>query len=325
VTYDLDLGKLGDGYILNSDLLYTKSQDSAIIYWANLERTGTAPDGRPIYTNTRGFLNDAILTNVKGKDGESINWSIALNKAYDSGWDWSLGYAYTHSKDVNPMTSSVSFSNYANIAVSDPNNPGPAVSNYLIPHRFTARLAYEAYWWDDNRTKITLFGAVNQGRPYSYVFSRTDGDVFGDRVDYRHLLYVPDGPNDPLVVYADSFDQQAFWDFVDKEGLKPGIQKRNDQFSNWWGHLDLKFEQDFPGFFQKDKFTAYVVISNFCNLLNDNWCVLKEASFPRTDDVVIMDIQDGKYVFEDFVRPGGQSRATNPSLWEMRIGLRYVF
>jgi len=325
VTYDLDMGKLGDGYILNSDLLLTRAQDSAIIHWDNLELVGTAPDGRPIYNNTRGFLNDAILTNVKGSDAKSLNWSIGLNKAYDNGFDWSLGYAYTKAKDVNPMTSSVSFSNYANVAVSDPNDPGVAVSNYSIPHRFTLRMAYEAYWWGDNRTKITMFGAMNQGRPYSYVFSRTDGDVFGDRVDFRHLLYVPDGPNDPNVVYDAGFDQDAFWAFVDKEGLKPGIQKRNDQLSNWWGHLDLKFEQEIPGFFGKDKFTAYVVISNFCNLLNDNWCVLKEASFPRTDDVVIMSIENGKYVYEDFVQPGGQSRSTNASLWEMRVGLKYVF
>jgi len=53
------------------------------------------------------------------------------------------------------------------------------------------------------------------------------------------------------------------------------------------GAPDLRFEQEFPGFFDKDKFSAFFVISNFCNLLTDNWCVLKEMSFPRTDDVVI--------------------------------------
>ena len=60
-------------------------------------------------------------------------------------------------------------------------------------------------------------------------------------------------------------------------------------------------------------------------MLNDDWCVLKEASFPRTDDVVDMEIVDGKYLFEEFVEPGGQSRATDASLWEMRIGLKYTF
>jgi len=326
VTYDLDLGKLGDGYVLNSDLLYTKANDSAIVVRSNLEQIGTAPDGRPVYRSTRGFRNDTILTNVKGKDETSLNWSIGLNKSYESGWDWSMGYSYTKAKDVNPMTSSTSGSNYGNVAVSDPNNPGRALSNYSIPHRFTGRVSFEAFWWDDNRTKISLFGSMNQGRPYSFVFSRDDGDTFGDFRDGRHLLYVPDGPNDPNVVYADGFNKQGFFDFVDKFNLKSGIQDRNDQQSNWWGHLDLRFEQEFPGFFSKDKFSVFLVISNFCNLLNDDWCVLKEAGFPRMDDVVDMEINDDDiYEFQQFVNPGGQSRSITASLWEMRIGLQYRF
>ncbi len=320
--------ELGDGYIINSDLLYTKSEDSAIVVRANYVQIDTAPDGRPIYLNTRGGLfgrNDTILTNVKGSDATALNWSIGLNKSHDNGIDWSLGYSYTKAKDVNPMTSSTSSSNYGNIAVSDSNNPGLAISNYSIPHRFTARISYEAYWWGENRTMFSLFGSANEGRPFSYVFSRDDGDTFGDARDYRHLLYVPDGPNDSSVVYEDGFDQQAFFDFIQKEGLKPGIQKRNDHQSDWWAHFDLRIEQEFPGFFANDRFSAFLIIKNFCNMLNDSWCVLKEAGFPRTDDVVDMEVVDGKYLYESFVNPGGQSRATQASLWEMRIGLKYTF
>lgn len=324
-TFDLDLGALGSGYVLNGDILLTKSEDSAIVVRPNLVQVGTAPDGRPIYNNIRGFLNDTVLTNVKGSDGKSLNVSFSLSKAYDNGFDWSLGYSYTDAEDVSPMTSSTSGSNFGNIAVSDPNNPGRAVSNYSIPHRFTLRLAYEAYWWGDNRSKISIFAAANQGRPFSYVFSRDDGDVFGDARDFRHLLYVPDGPSDPNVVYASGFDQQAFFDFIAAEGLEPGIQKRNDHDSDWWVHWDLRLEQEFPGFREGDNFSAFVVVKNFCNLLNDDWCVLKEASFPRTDDIVDMDIVNGQYLYQSFISPGGQSRAVQASLWELRVGVKYRF
>ena len=317
--------ELGDGYIINADLLYTKSEESAIVVRPNLVEVAIAPDGRPVYDNTRGFLNDTILTNVQGKDATALNLSLGINKAYDNGFDWSFGYAYTKAKDVNPMTSSTSSSNYGNVAVYDPNNPGLAISNYSIPHRFTARLSYEAYWWGENRTKFSLFGAANQGRPYSYVFGFDDGDTFGDARNFRHLLYVPTGPSDPLVVFEDGFDQAAFFDFVAKEGLKPGIQKRNDHLSDWWVSFDLRVEQEIPGFFGSDRFSAFVVIKNFCNMLNDDWCVLREAGFPRTDDVVDMEIVDGKYLYESFINPGGQSRATDASLWEMRVGLKYTF
>ncbi len=317
--------ELGDGYIVNADLLYTKSKESAIVVRPNLVEVAIAPDGRPVYDNTRGFLNDTILTNVQGKDATALNLSAGISKSYESGFDWSFGYAYTKAKDVNPMTSSTSSSNYGNVAVYDSNNPGLAISNYSIPHRFTWRLSYEAYWWGDNRTKISLFGAANQGRPFSYTFTRDDGDVFGDARDGRHLLYVPTGASDPLVEFADGFDQAAFFDFVAREGLKPGIQKRNDHQSDWWVHYDLRLEQEIPGFFGKDKFSAFVVIKNFCNMLNDDWCVLKEAGFPRMDDTVNMDIVNGKYLYQSFSEPGGQSRATQASLWEMRVGLKYTF
>lgn len=317
--------ELGDGYIINGDILYTKSEDSAIVVRPNLVQVGTSPDGRPIYDNTRGFLNDTVLTNVKGADAKALNISLGINKSFENGFEWAAGYSYTDAKDVNPMTSSTSSSNYGNIAVRDPNNPGLAISNYVIPHRFTARLAYKAYWWGDNRTMFSLFGSLNEGRPYSYVFSRNDGDVFGDQRDFRHLLYVPDGNGDPKVVFGPDFDQAAFFEFVKKEGLKPGTQKRNDHNSSWWGSFDLRIEQDFPGFFENDRFSAYVTIANFCNMLNDDWCVLKEAGFPRTDDVVEMDLVNGQYLFEEFVNPGGESRSTAASLWEARIGVRYEF
>lgn len=317
--------ELGDGYIVNADLLYTKSQDSAIVTRSNLVQVDTAPDGRPVYNNTRFFLNDTILTNVSGSDARALNLSLGVSKSHDNGVDWSVGYSYTDAEDVNPMTSSTSSSNYGNLAVSDPNNPGLATSNYSIPHRFTARVSYEAYWWGENRSKFSIFGSMNEGRPFSYVFSRDDGDVFGDARDYRHLLYVPNGPSDPNVIYDSSFDQEAFFAFIAKEGLKPGIQKRNDQQSSWWGHLDFRFEQEFPGFFEGDRFSAFVIVKNFCNLINDDWCVLKEASFPLTDDVVNMDIVDGKYLYQSFVNPGGQSRATQASLWEVRVGVKYEF
>ena len=65
------------------------------------------------------------------------------------------------------------------------------MSNYNVPHRFTFRVGYSAYWFGDNRTHFSLVGAVNKGRPYSYTFTEDDGAIFGDWIDERHLLYVP--------------------------------------------------------------------------------------------------------------------------------------
>jgi hypothetical protein len=299
-----------------------------------LRETGTAPDGRPIYTDTRPFFRfggtDYILTNVQGSDARSWQLSLNLTKFYDNGFDWSIGYAYTDAEDVSPMTSSVAFSNFANIAVDDPNGPSRAASNYNIPHRFTFRLGYSTYWWGDNRTNFTLVGAHSEGRPYSYTFADGDGDVFGDFVNGRHLLYVPTGPDDPNVQFADGFDTAAFFDFVQASGLQGyagGIAPRNAFNSDWWTYFDLRIEQEFPGFGDGHKFAGFIVIRNLCNLLNSEWCVLREAGFPRNQGIVDVDITDDgtQYIYEAFNDPPGQGRVSDPSLWEIRLGLTYRF
>jgi outer membrane receptor for ferrienterochelin and colicin len=320
----------GDGYVVNADILYTKSQDSAIVKNGTMVQTSTAPDGRPVYTDPRRFNSDFILTNVEGKDARSWQFSINLAKTYDFGLDWSVGYAYTNAKDVSPMTSSVAFSNFANISVDDPNGPSLAKSNYNVPHRFTWRVGYSAYWWGDNRTQFMLVGAINKGRPFSYTFEGDDGDTFGDYIDNRHLLYVPDGPNDPLVTYLEDFNQEAFFAALAETGLDKyagEIAPRNAFSSDWWSWYDLRIEQEFPAFRQDHNFLAWVTIKNFCNLLNSEWCVLKEASFPRAQGIVDMEISDDgtQYVYEEFIEPSGQGRVSDPSLWEIRIGLTYRF
>jgi hypothetical protein len=332
-AWKLNLGttwNFGDDYVVNADLLYTKAKNSAIVVNGTMVQTSTAPDGRPVYTDPRRFNSDYILTNVEGSDAKSWQFSINLAKSYDNGFDWSVGYAYTNSKDVSPMTSSVAFSNYAFISVDDPNSPSLAKSNYNVPHRFTFRVGYSAYWWGDNRTNFTLVGAVNKGRPFSYTFEGDDGDTFGDYISNRHLLYVPDGLNDPLVTYLDSFDQEAFFAAIADTGLDKyagEIAPRNAFSSDWWTWYDLRVEQEFPAFKEDHKFAAWFVVKNLCNLINNEWCVLREASFPRAQALVDMEIsEDGtQYVYEQFVEPSGQGRVTDPSLWELRIGLTYRF
>jgi hypothetical protein len=162
------------------------------------------------------------------------------------------------------------------------------------------------------------------------VFSDDDGDTFGDFISNRHLLYVPTGPNDPLVMFADSFNQDAFFAALADTGLDKyagEIAPRNAFSSNWWTYYDLRVEQEFPAFRDDHKFAGWITIKNLCNLINDEWCVLQEASFPRAQGVVDMEIsEDGsKYIYEEFIEPSGQGRVSQPSSWEVVVGLTYRF
>ena len=347
-TWEFDAGPLGEGYVLQGDFIFTRADDSAIIIDDDLVQVFTSFDGRPIYFQTdksvpgceadplanpfgcgRQFDQDFILTNVIGDDAESKTYSLALSKSHDWGLDWTIGYANTEADDVSPMTSSVAFSNYILNMVSDPNNPGLATSNYQIGQRWTLKLAYGRAFFGDNYTRFTLYGSVNEGRPYSFTFNDFDGQVIGPFFNFdndRSLLYVPTGPTDPNVNFDPGFDETAFFDFVAASGLTGGqTVPRNAFTGSWWSKFDVKISQEIPGF-GDHKGSVFIIIENFGNLLNDDWGVLYEQSFPRNQAVVdaSYDMATDQYTFTSF-RPGSQRRVQAPSLWQARIGISYRF
>ncbi|MGB2263871.1 MAG: hypothetical protein ACPH3C_01685, partial [Glaciecola sp.] len=72
------------------------------------------------------------------------------------------------------------------------------------------------------------------------------------------------------------------------------------------------------------KASAFFVIKNFTNMLNDDWGVLRQGSFVG-ENIVNANINDaGQYVFERFNEPS-TSFQRGPSLWEIRMGVKYSF
>ena len=321
-TYTTD-----DGYSFTADLLYNRKVDTAMIRDAGIEYSGeTAPDGRPMLTSPEGRTGDYVLTN-SGKDASSLIMSLGAHKSFDFGLDATFGYSYTQSEDNNPMTSSVSGSNYAYFATTDPLNPASATSDFEIPHRFTLTLSYAVQFVDGYDTRFSLFGQSSAGRPLSYTFSRTDRE-FGDSnwSGSRQLLYVP-AVDDANVVYDPGFDLAAFNAFIEDEGLTRGaIQGRNDHNADWWTTFDLKVTQQIPGFMEDHKGSVFVTVKNLGNLLNDDWGVMKKGAFVGHRMVEASINESGQYVFERF-NDGSQDLniENDPSLWEVRIGVDYKF
>jgi hypothetical protein len=59
-------------------------------------------------------------------------------------------------------------------------------------------------------------------------------------------------------------------------------------------------------------------------MLNDDWGVLRQGSFVG-ENIVNANINDaGQYVFERFNEPS-TSFQRGPSLWEIRMGVKYSF
>ncbi|WND01584.1 carboxypeptidase regulatory-like domain-containing protein [Temperatibacter marinus] len=353
-TIDFDAGMFGDDYRFGFDFLYSKTRNAATIIDSTLEQIGTAPDGRPLYFSVnradadcaadvgsnpfgcnRWFNSDYILTNSEDS-GRHYVLSGYLRKSHDNGIDWSLGYAYTDATDANPMTSAVAFSNFSGVTASDRNNLSAATSNWEIKHRFTGKFSWAKDFWDDNTTRLTVFASVQSGRPYGFTFLDGGGafngsfDEFGDGVDRGSLLYVPTGVNDPLVNFGPDFNTTTFFAFLENQGLMEyagQILPRNVNTSRWWGKVDLKFEQELPTIVEGHKLSAFMVIENFTNLLNDDWGVQYHGGYFGNTSIVDarIDTTNNVYNFNEFVRRDPQSRRSGPSLWEIRFGVRYKF
>ncbi|RXE87063.1 TonB-dependent receptor [Pseudoalteromonas sp. A757] len=310
-------------YVFSVDYLYTDKQDSAVIKNITLASDETAPDGRPIYNDKlHSRESDLMLTNVSGDDGYSHVLSFGMNKSFDNGIDLALSYAYTVAKDVHPMGSSVAFSNYHRIATADPQNPEVATSDYEVPHRATMSLSYKTELFDGLETRFSLFGQASMTNPYSYTFNNTG--MFGYADEKRDLLYVP-SEGDQRVVYGEEFDKAAFDSWIGREGLSRGqIQDRNSQDGEWFVTFDLKVEQEFGGFADGHKGSAFFVIKNVGNLLNDDWGTLERGT--SMQNAVTASINDnGQYVFEKFNNPSGTDFEIKPSLYEIRFGVKYNF
>ncbi len=320
-TFDNDI-------VLAVDLLHNKKRNTATILDYAIQRTGEQTfDGRPLYENKEGRrTGDYVLTNSK-EDGQSTILSFALNKEFENGLEATFSYAYTDSKDTNPMTSSVAGSNFGHIATTTPDRPTMETSNYEVPHRFTLNLSYATQIIGDLDTRFSLFGSASKGQPYTFTFDSSDRE-WGDSNwnGSRQLLYVP-ADGDANVVYADGFDKAAFDAFVESEGLSRGKTVGRNAFNaDWHISFDLKISQELPGLYEGQRGSAFFILKNVGNFLNDDWGVMKQGQFVG-NRMVEMSINDaGQYVYEEFNAGNEEQEIYNDaSLWEMRVGVRYTF
>ena len=110
---------LGGEYVVNADVLYSTSSNSAMVMRGDLVPNG---ENAPWHSAVRAAfgLPSFVLTN-SNEGNRSLTASFSVAKEYDNGFDWAFGYAYNDAEDVQPMTSlSVAFSNYNNRAVHEP-------------------------------------------------------------------------------------------------------------------------------------------------------------------------------------------------------------
>ncbi|MFZ8201538.1 TonB-dependent receptor [Alteromonas portus] len=236
-----------EDYILQADLLVSRTQNQAIVLRGDIDQVGTTDDGYAIYESNR--VPSFVLTN-SDEDSVSYTVSLAVSKAYDNGVSLSGGYAYNNAEDVQPMTSSVAFSNYQFRAFTNPNEQVSSLSDYNIEHRLTLNVSYSMELFDGYPTSIGAFGLIQSGKPFSYTLSQDDSNgVFG------------------------------FTPYLDSNNVLPVGGERNGEDGSWWNKVDLRLTQQLPGFMKDHSASAFIVFDNFTNFLNDDWGVAERVIF----------------------------------------------
>jgi hypothetical protein len=290
----------------------------------------------------RGY--DMLLTNTRRGYGHSA--SVSLQKGFDFGLFVFGSYAYQNVQEVSPATSSRSVSNYALHAVTDPNNPDLAISNYERKHRFTFAAEYSypivSYFtdekpWKNMKTSLGLFIETRSGQPYSWTFADSNfGDnlarIFGEEREFsrrnHQLFYVPKGDDSDVIL--NGIDPADFNKFLKDTGLEKyrgRIVPRNAFHSDWFSKWDVRVTQDIPNPVDGHRAQFVIDIENVGNMLNSNWGRVTSVPFPYMAPAVDLsyDQATGRYIYTNL-------RGTNPnsvdilaSIWRMSVGLIYDF
>jgi hypothetical protein len=357
--------------LLRLNYVFTKIQNG--VFWVDLRRCnsvsstqgvcssigdsaplGQLPDGRQYY-DTANFPTrvgyDMMLSNNDAYGhhvgGYGHTASVMLSKALPFGLYVSGAYAYQHVMEANPANSSRSVSNFANVAVIDPNEADVERSAYETTHRFTLAVEFShsilgeltsASPWKDMKTYFGMFAETRSGQPYSWTFGDSSAGnalsaLYGEDSSIskanRMLFYVPNGTGNDVIL--NGISQSDFDNFLHQTGLdkyRGHIAPRNAFTGDWISRVDVRLAQDLPNPLGPGHRAKFVVdIQNVGNLIDSKWGRVTTEPFPYVAVAVDVarDPATGKYIYSN-LRPANQSRVDLlSSVWRMALGLVYDF
>ncbi len=345
-TWKYSLGAeftLGDDWLLSADVILSEVVDGFNVREGRRTVTGTAPDGRNIYSFTPG--GDYILENTS--EGDSTVFTFNVAKSWDTNiglFDATLGYTKTDVDEIRSYNRFVTFETYAFDATTDFNNMRLSPSTYEIEDRVTATLGWSKDLFGDNSTRASLVYIGRSGRHYSYTFGSVDAAFggtfladFGSEGDNpgSHLFYVPTGTSDPIVTGDATFlsNLNSFIDGNDcLKGKRGSIIERNACETGFTNVVSLRLSQEISLWSDK-KLELLLDIENFGNLLNDDWGRVESYSSPSNVALANVTIQGGQYVYAPIsgaqVSPGtiepAPAIARLPSVYRIQFGVVFRF
>jgi hypothetical protein len=334
------------GLIGTVEGLYTKTRSDVL--YRNLrvqpDSLGRMVEGRPRYQtrgNTPGFGDIIDVTNTE--EGYSYNLTAQIQRPFENGWEASLAYTNSRSKDVNPLGSSQAISNWRfNVTSDDPNNPGLRRSDFDIPHRVVAQATRSIRFFERFATDFSLVYVGQSGRPFSV---RYNGDINFDNSTGNDAFYVPVDASQVRfsqdTVRGEVLEPAKSWEnlnnFIESvECLRENrgkVVERNACREPWSNRFDLRVAQNVSPF-GRQSVQLTLDILNVGNLLRDEWG-RQEFVNNQTLDVLQLDTRSGRNnnpdaqgrrLYRGFAeRDSPYTISGLDSRYQIQLGARYSF
>jgi outer membrane receptor protein involved in Fe transport len=339
--------KLGDGWLLSMDFLYTKDINAVVMRNANQKSPNgsiVSQDSRPRYLTTADrrinqSIGSAIILENSTK-GSSASLTAQIAKTATKGFYGSLAYTYSYALEVtaNPGSTASSVWN-SNANVGTQNSLELANSQYVMPHRFIGAVSYRIEYAKHLATTISVFGELNKQRNYSYSINgdlNNDGNSADLMFISKNVLFVnqtASGSNPARTVA----EQTAAWSqFIDNT---PYLSKnlgnyagRNSAYLPWYSKIDIRILQDLYTNIGNRKNTIQISadILNAGNLFNKMAGV--QQSVTTSTPLVFKGFNANGEPTYNLTQLNGllvtqpfQNTLSIFSTWGLQLGVRYIF
>ncbi len=353
---------LGNGFVATFEGLYTKDINATRMRNANLKApTGILNEGdlsrvRYIGTGTNNAVQTidnriypaytSIIVLENTNKGYSAALTGQLTKSFQSGFNFTVAYTYTVSKEVtaNPGSTAASVWN-SNPNVGTSNDLELGNSGYYVPHRVIAYGSYKFNYLNHGSTSFGIFydGEAN-GSPLSYTIN---GDLNGDG-NSADLMYIPKRAselnfsqytatvNGVAYTYTPQQQQAALEQFINNSPYlrkhRGQFAQRNAAFAPWYNRVDAKINQDF--FIRSGSQTHTLEITasvlNLPNLLSKYWGIQQTTTYINPLTYISIDnngvpTYNMRQLNGTLVNNPFMNVATNSTTWSLLLGAKYIF
>lgn len=337
---------------LSAEFLYSKNINA--VYQENLNVIDPSklsrfngPDNRLFYESSS---HTTIASNVSAgamllrNTNRGYNSAVSVSLFAEPVRDLNVMMAYTHTeaKEISGNPGAKSYSAWQNIpSVDSPNLVGLHRSQYLIPNRVIASVAYRVKYTKNFATHFGLFYSGYNPGCYSYMYT-ADMNQDGQKND---LIYIPKTKDELFFVDKNGIgaaeQAEAFWYFINQDSY---LKKHKGEYAEaygaylpWVHRFDIRVMQDFNVKIGRTSNTLQlsVDILNVGNLLNSSWGVVKSTSACNGARLLQYEGVTGdnvpKYsMYYDTAKKAlptktFESDRNVTDCWQLQIGIRYLF